>query len=141
MTDGEVKVGEVRYLDGKAHVYGEVLHDVAPRSLARNLRTIATDCCGWNMRILYGAPWSIECTFPRLKVRGFGLGRSDNAGPDRWGRLYGLVILAWVRGLWMGVWLHTQVSVKTEVHGRAVMNLVGYGAERVCNVLSWVLLE
>lgn len=37
--------------------------------------------------------------------------------PDRLERLFGLVILAWVRCLRVGVWLHAHVPVKVKADG------------------------
>ncbi len=61
--------------------------------------------------------------------------------PDRLERLFGLVILAWVSCLQVGVWLQAQVPIKVKAHGRSAMSLVRYGAERLCNALRWGLPE
>ena len=81
----------------------------------------------------------MECTFASLKVRGFDLERTSITQPTRLERLFGLVILAWVSCLRVGMWLHAQVPVKVKAHSRSAMSLVRYGAERLCKVVRWML--
>ena len=102
---------------------------------------IATDFSVWDTCVLYRARWSVECTFASLKVRGFDLERTGITRPERLERLFGLVILAWVSCLRVGVWLQAQRPIKVKAHGRAAMSLVRYGAERLCNALRWDLPE
>ncbi len=65
--------------------------------------------------------------------------RTGITRPDRLERLFGLVVLAWVSCLRVGVWLQAQVPIKVKAHGRAAMSLVRYGAEQLCNALRWEL--
>ena len=138
---GDLKVGEVRCMAEKAYVYGEVMQVVATRSPAGDLVAIATDFSVWDTCVLYRARWSVECTSASLKVRGFDVERTGITRPDRLERLFGLVVLAWISCLRVGVWLQTQVPVKVKAHGRAAMSLVRYGAERLCHALRWNLPE
>ncbi|MFC6665183.1 transposase [Deinococcus radiopugnans] len=138
---GDLQVGEVRCLAEKAYVYGEVMQVVATRSPAGDLVAIATDFSVWDTCVLYRARWSIECTFASLKIRGFDLERTGITQPDRFERLFGLVILAWVSCLRVGVWCQTQLPIKVKAHGRAAMSLVRYGAEQLCHALRWNLPE
>ncbi|MBB6018781.1 hypothetical protein HNQ04_004062 [Deinococcus radiopugnans ATCC 19172] len=138
---GDLNVGEVRCLAERANVYGEVMQVVATRSPAGDLVAIATDFSVWDTCVLYRARWTVECTFASLKVRGFDLERTGITRPERLERLFGLVILAWVSGLRVGVWLQAQGPVKVKAHGRAAMSLVRYGAERLGHALRWMLPE
>ena len=138
---GALKVGEVRCLTERANVYGEVLQVVATRSPAGDLVAIATDFSVWDMCVLYLARWSVESTFASLKVRGFDVERTGITRPDRLERLFGLVTLAWVSCLRVGVWLQAHAPIKVEAHGRPAMNLVRYGAEQLCHALRWELPE
>lgn len=126
---GDLKVGEVRCLAEKAYVYGEVM------------QVVATDFSVWDTCVLYRARWSVECTFASLKVRGFDLERTGITRPDRLERLFGLVVLAWLSCLRVGVWLQAHVPIKVKAHGRSAMSLVRYGAERLCHALRWNLPE
>ena len=65
--------------------------------------------------------------------------RTGITQPDRLERLFGLVILAWVSCLRVGVWRQAQVPIKVKAHGRSAMSLVRYGAEQLCNALRWNL--
>ncbi|MBB6015682.1 transposase [Deinococcus radiopugnans] len=124
---GDLKVGEVRYLAEQANIFGEVM------------QVVITDFSAWDTCVLYRARWSAECTFASIKVRGFDLERMGSTRPDRLERLFGLVILAWVSCLRVGVWLQAQVPVKVKAHGRTAMSLVRYGAEQRCHALRWNL--
>ncbi len=132
---GDLNVGEVRCLAQKANVYGEVMQVVVTRSPAGDRVAIATDFSVWDTCVLYRARWSVECTFSSLKVHGFDVERTGSTRPDRLERLFGLVILAWVSCLRVGVWLQMHCPGKVKAHGRAVMSLVRYDAERLCNAL------
>jgi len=52
-------------------------------------------------------------------------------------RLFGLVILAWVTYLRIGVWLAGQRPIKVKGHGQKALSLVRYEAETLINVLRW----
>jgi hypothetical protein len=136
---GDLKVGDVRCLAERANVSGEVMQVVATRSPAGDLVAIATDFSVWDTCVLYRARWSVESTFASLKVRGFDLERTGITRPDRLERLFGLVILAWVSCLRVGVWLQAQIPIKVKAHGRSAMSLVRYGAEQLGHALRWNL--
>jgi transposase len=99
----DVQHGTFRCLVEKAYVYGEVMQVVATRSPTGDLVIIATDFGIWETWDLYRRRWSVECTFASLKTRGFDLERTGITQPHRLERLFGLVILAWVSCLRVGV--------------------------------------
>nr|WP_235910614.1 IS4 family transposase [Deinococcus kurensis] len=136
---GDLQVGEVRCLAERANVYGEVMPVVATRSPAGDLVAIATDLSVWDTCVLYRARWSVACTFGSVKSRGFDLERTGITCPDRLERLFGLVVMAWVSCLRVGVWHQAQVPIMVKAHGRSAMSLVRYGAEQLCNALRWNL--
>ena len=138
---GDLKIGDVRCLAERANVYGEVMQVVATKSPAGDLVAIATDFSVWDTCVLYRFRWSVESTFASLKVRGFDLERTGITQSDRLERLFGLVILAWVSCLRVGVWLQAHVPIKVKAHGRPAMSLVRYGAEQLCHALRWGLPE
>jgi hypothetical protein len=84
-----------------------------------------------------GPRWSVECTFFSVKTRGFDLERTGITQPARLERLFGLVILAWVACLRVGVWLERVQPIAVKVHGRKAMSLIRYGAEHLTNALRW----
>jgi len=133
---GDLQVGEIRCLFDRAEVYGERMRVVATRSPAGDLVVIATDFAVWETLALYRQRWSIECTFGSLKTRGFDLERTGITQARRLERLFGLVILAWVACLRIGVWLAGQRPIKVKGHGRKALSLVRYGAETLINVLQ-----
>ena len=52
-------------------------------------------------------------------------------------RLFGLVMLAWMSCLRIGVWLHEFKPIKVLAHGRKAMGFVHYGSEQLRNALRW----
>jgi hypothetical protein len=79
----------------------------------------------------------VECTFYSLKTRGFDLERTGITQPARLERLFGLVILAWVAYLRVGVWMEVLRPIVVKLHGRKAMSLIRYGAEHLTNALRW----
>ena len=98
---------------------------------------IATDFSVWETFRLYRMRWSVECTFSSLKSRGFDLERTGITVPQRLERLFGLVVLAWVSCLRVGVWLDGLKPIKTLKHGRKAMSLPRYGGRFLRNALRW----
>jgi Transposase DDE domain len=98
---------------------------------------IATDCGIWKTWDLYQRRWSVECTVASLKTRGFDLERTGVTQSARRERLFGLVILAWVSCLRVGVWLDAVQPMVVKRHGRKAVSVVHDGAERLTNALRW----
>ena len=111
---------------------------VATRSPVGDLVIIATDFHVWETWQLYKLRWSIESTFGSQKSRGFDLERTGVTDPTRLERLFGLVTLAWLACLWVGVWRHEAKPIRVLAHGRKAMSLVRYGSEELRHVLRWV---
>ena len=72
-----------------------------------------------------------ECTFSSYKSRGFDLERTGITDPRRLERLFGLVTLAWLSCLRIGVWKHEVKPIRMLAHGRKAMSLVRYGSEHL----------
>ena len=119
-------------------VFGEPMRVVATRSPAGDLVIIATDFHVWETWQLYKLRWTIESTFGSQKSRGFDLERTGVTDPTRLERLFGLVTLAWLACLRVGVWRHETKPIRALAHGRKAMSLVRYGSEELRHVLRWV---
>lgn len=102
---GDIQTGAFRCIAERAYVFGEVMRVVATRSPDGDLVILATDFGVWETWQLYRQRWSVECTFSSLKSRGFDLERTGITDPQRLERLFGLLILAWVSCLRVGIWL------------------------------------
>lgn len=137
----DLPVGAVRELMERTAVYGEIMRVVATRSPAGDLVIIATDFSVWDTFVLYRLRWSVECTFASLKSRGFDLERTGITLPERLERLFGLVVLAWLSCLRIGVWLAEAKPVKMLKHGRKAVSFVQYGCEHLQNALRWQTSE
>ena len=100
---------------------------VATRPPNGDLVIIATNFGVWETWNLYRLRWSVECTFGSYKSRGFDLERAGITDPKRLERLSGLVTLAWLNCLQIGVWRHAVKPIRELAHGRKAMRLVRYG--------------
>ncbi|WP_309570122.1 transposase [Deinococcus sp.] len=133
----DLQVGAFRELMERTAVYGEIMRVVASRSPAGDLVIIATDFSVWDTLTPYRLRWSAECTFGSLKSRGFDLERTGITQAERLERLFGLVTLAWLSCLRLGVWLADVKPIKVLKHGRKAVSFVQHGCERLQNALRW----
>ena len=133
----DLQPGQCSVISEATWVFGERMRVVATKSPFGDLVIIATDFGVWETWKLYKLRWSVECTFASIKARGFDLERTGMTDPKRLERLFGLVILAWMHCLQVGVWLQTIKPIKVLAHGRRAMSLVRYGSERLRNALRW----
>ena len=112
---------------------------VATRAADGDLIVLATDLSVWDTWEVYRLRWSIECTFSSMKSRGFDLERSAITIADRLERLFGLVTLAWVCCLRVGVWMNASKPIPIKSHGRRAMSVVEYGWQYLAGALRWDL--
>lgn len=134
---GNIQHGQYRCMVEKAGVFGEVMQVVATRSPSGDLVLIATDFDVWDTVKLYRMRWSIECTFSSLKSRGFDLERTAMTDPAALERLFGIVVLAWLNCLQIGVFRSQERPIRRLKHGRCAMSLVQYGAQLLIHALRW----
>ena len=134
-----MQIGATVGLFDKASVYGNLMQVVVTRSPAGDLVALATDLPIWEARAVYRQRWSIECTFSSMKSRGFGLEDSTMTRPDRLERLFGLLTLAWVCCLKVGVWDADHTPIPIKAHGRQARSLVQSGWQVLATALRWSL--
>ncbi|CAM4086978.1 transposase [Deinococcus marmoris] len=134
----DLQPGQFRMIAERTMVFGEVMRGVATRSPTGDLVIIATDFHVWEPWQLYKLRWTIESTFGSQKSRGFDLERTGVTPPTRLERLFGLVTLAWLGCLRIGVWRHETKPIRVLAHGRKAMSLVRYGSEELRHVLRWI---
>lgn len=133
----DVQIGQTVGVFDKAYIYGNLMQVVVTRSPDGDLVALATDLPIWEARAVYRQRWSIECTFSSMKSRGFGLEDSTMTQPDRLERLFGLVTLAWVCCLRVGVWTAEQRSIPIKAHGRKARSVVQYGWDILVVAVRW----
>jgi len=133
----DLRLGQFSVISEAAWVFGERVRVVATRSPNGDLVIIATDFGVWETWNLYKLRWTVECTFGSYKSRGFDLERTGITDPKRLERLFGLVTLAWLNCLRIGVWKHEVKPIRVLAHGRKAMSLVRYGSEHLRNALRW----
>lgn len=129
--------GQTVAMMGKEAVYGCWMQMVVTRSPTGDLVCLATDLHAQDACAVYRLRWSIECTFSSMKSRGFDLERTGMTRGTRLERLFGLVTLAWVWCLRVGVNVAVQRPIQVKTHGRQAMSLVTYGWERLAHALRW----
>jgi hypothetical protein len=132
-----VQTGQRRCLFEKGWVYGSLMQVVATRDADGDLVVLATDLNVWETWQVYRLRWSIECTFSSMKTRGFDLERSAMTFADRLERLFGLVTLAWVCCLRVGVWRNALQPIPVKAHGRRAVSMVSYGWEELAQAIRW----
>lgn len=132
-----IQHGQFRCLAAKACVFGEVMQVVATRSPLGDLVLIATDFGVWDTIKLYRMRWSIECTFSSIKSRGYDLERTGMTDPAALERLFGIVILAWLSCLQIGVYRARERPIRQLAHGRLAMSLIQYGAQFLIDAIRW----
>ena len=72
-----------------------------------------------------------------MKTRGFDLERSAMTFANRLERLFGLVTLAWVCCLRIGVWRNALQPIPVKAHGRRAASMVSYGWEYLAQAIRW----
>ncbi|MFC6803714.1 IS4 family transposase [Deinococcus caeni] len=132
-----VQHGHFHEISEKVFVFGELMRVVATRSPTGDLVIIATDFNARKTWKLYKQRWSIECTFSSFKTRGFDLERTGITEKSRLQRLFGLVTLAWMFCLQLGVWLGQTHPIPVLKHGRRAVSLVRHGAQHLVDALRW----
>ncbi|MBZ9716185.1 IS4 family transposase [Deinococcus multiflagellatus] len=132
-----VQHGHFHEIGEKVFVFGELMRVVATRSPTGDLVIIATDFSARKTWKLYKQRWSIECTFSSFKKRGFDLERTGMTERSRLERLFGLVTLAWMFCLRLGVWLSQTCPIPVLKHGRRAVSLVRHGAQHLVDALRW----
>lgn len=132
-----VQAGQVVGLLEKANIFGSVMQLVVTRTPEGELLALATDLKIDETTTVYRLRWTVESTFSAQKSRGFDLEGSAMTRSDRLERLFGIVTLALLWCLQVGLWCHERTPIKRKKHGRRAMSLVKYGLQRLAAALRW----
>lgn len=119
--------GQTEAMLGTEAVYGCRMQIGVTRSPTGDLVCLATDLHAQDACVTYRFRWSIESTFSKVESRGFDLERTGITLSDRPLRLFGLVTLAWVWCLRVGIDAAAQRLIPIKGHGRRARSLVTYG--------------
>ncbi|CAM4459888.1 IS4 family transposase [Deinococcus marmoris] len=129
--------GQVRGLMEKAWVYGSLMQVVATLSPQGERVIVASDLPLYDVLQVYRMRWGIECTFSGMKSRGLGLEDTHMTAPDRIGRLFLLLSLAYAWMVRIGAWRADALPIAVKAHGRRAMSLAQYGWDLLCDALRW----
>jgi hypothetical protein len=117
-------------------VYGHRLHVVAARE-GKEPWILVTNARPEEALRLYGQRWSIETTFGALKRRGFDLETTHLRHSERLERLVGVLALALLWAVKVGLWRHRRQAIRVKKHRRRAVSLFRYGLDYLRQCLLW----
>ena len=129
--------GQVRGLFERAWVYGSPMQVVATLSPEGERVIVASDLSIPATLEVYRQRWCIECTFSALKARGLGLEETHMVKAARIERLFGLLTLALVWMVRVGVWREETRPIPLKKHGRKAVGVAQYGWDLLADALRW----
>lgn len=135
-TFGSLPRGGRRQLPGKRMIYGHLVHVVAAREGTEPWVLITNDRPDEAL-LLYGQRWSIETTFGALKRRGFDLESTHLRSSERLERLVGVLSLALLWCVRVGLWCQQQCPIQVRTHRRRSVSLFRYGLDYLRRGLLW----
>lgn len=135
-TFGSLPLGGRRQFPGKRVVYGHAVHVVAARE-GNEPWVLITNDRPREALLLYGQRWSIETTFGALKRRGFDLESTHLCLSERLERLVGVLSLALLWCVKVGLWRPGRRPIKLKSHGRRAVSIFRYGLDYLRQGLIW----
>lgn len=120
--------GQERRLRDRHLVYGTLVYVVAARQ-GQEPWILVTNARPAEALALYRQRWSVETMFGALKSRGFDLEATHLTESDRLEKLFGVLALALVWALRVGLWRAEQVAITVKKHGRKAKALFRYGLD------------
>ncbi len=135
--------GEVERLRDRHLVYGTLVYVLAAKQ-GKEPWILVTNARPTQALSLYGQRWSIETMFGAFKSRGFNLEATHLSASDRLEKLFGVLALAMVWALRVGLWRARQVAIVVKKHGRRARSLFRYGLDYLQEHLlnhNWVALR
>lgn len=133
---GSLPLGGRRRLRGKRKVYGHWVHVVAARE-GNDPWVLITNERPGEALVLYGQRWSIETAFGALKRRGFDLESTHLCLSERLERLLGVLSLALLWCVKVGLWRASRSPIKMKPHGRRAVSIFRYGLDYLRMGLLW----
>jgi len=120
--------GSEQRLRDRHLVYGTHLYVVAARR-GEDPWILVTNARPAQARALYRQRWSVETMFAAMKSRGFDLEATHLTASDRIEKLLGVLALALVWALRVGLWRIEEVSIVVKKHGRRAKSLLRHGLD------------
>ena len=139
----ELAEGEERRLRDRHLVYGTHVYVVAVRQ-GKEPWFLVTNARPAQARALYRRRWSVETMFGAFKSRGFDLEATHLREADRLEKLVGVLALALVWALRVGLWRAEQAAIAVKKHGRRARSLFRYGLDYLQEHLlnhNWMALR
>ena len=84
---------------------------------------------------VYKERWQIETAFKALKSSGFNIEDTHLTEIDRIGKLFALVLIAFVWAYKAGIYLNEICPIKIKTHGRKAKSIFKYGLTWIANIL------
>lgn len=120
--------GDVERLRDRHLVYGTLVYVLAAKQ-GKEPWILVTNARPAQALSLYGQRWAIETMFGAFKSRGFDLEATHLSASDRLEKLFGVLALAMVWALKVGLWRARQAAIVVKKHGRRAKSLFRYGLD------------
>ncbi len=135
----DLAVGERRQVAEPRLIYGNRLHVVAARQGKEPWILVTNNPPANPEQVLqlYGQRWSIETSFGALKSRGFDLESTHLRSSERLERLVGVLAVALLWAVKVGLWRQERRPIPVKKHGRRSVSLFRYGLDYLRGCLLW----
>lgn len=120
--------GATERLRDRHLVYGTLVYVLAAKQ-GKQPWILVTNARPAQALSLYGKRWGIETMFGAFKSRGFDLEATHLSASDRLEKLFGVLALALVWALKVGLWRARQAAIVVKKHGRRARSLFRYGLD------------
>ena len=135
--------GQAQRLRDRHLVYDTLVYVIAAKQ-GKQPWILVTNARPVEALSLYGRRWGIETMFGALKSRGFDLEATHLTLGDRLEKLFGVLALALVWAVRVGLWRCKQAPIVVKKHGRQAQSLFRYGLDYLQEHLlnhNWAALQ
>lgn len=134
-----LKINQYGFYDGIVCVNGQLCYlsasKVKNKQGVPELQIIVSFNKPDQAQAAYKERWQIETAFKALKSSGFNVEDTHLTEIDRIGKLFSLLLVAFVWAYKAGVFLHSISPIKIKKHGRKAKSIFKYGLTFLANVL------
>lgn len=135
-----LKINQFEYFHGIVYVNGQLCYLSASRIKNKEgipeLQIIVSFNKPDEAQSLYKERWQIETAFKALKSSGFNIEDTHLTDIDRVGKLFSLLLIAFVWAYKVGIFLDSIKPIKVKNHGRKAKSFFKLGLTHLSNILS-----
>ena len=134
-----VKINQYAFYSGIVYVNGQLCYlsasKVRNKQGVAELQIIVSFNEPEQAQAIYKERWQIETAFKALKSSGFNIEDTHLTDMDRIGKLFAIILVAFVWAYKAGIFLNEICPIKIKKHGRKAKSLFKYGLTFLVNVL------